>query len=115
MSSNATKTATIPAAAALSGEVELGPYERGAILMPAAWDAAALTFQGGDEAGGTFGDIYDGESGASAEVSVDAAAGQVVPIPAEVMALNIVKVRSGTSAVPVNQAAERVLTLILKA
>lgn len=108
-------TAVIPNAASLSGEVDLEGFKLVAVLMPVGWDAAALTFQAADVAGGTFLDVHDDEG---AEVAATVAAARAVGLDAilpELAALRFIKIRSGTSATPVNQTAERTLTLVLKA
>jgi hypothetical protein len=110
-----TKTVVIAnGATGLSGEVDLQGYKLAAIQMPAAWQAANLTFLGATESGGTFQSVYD-DSGT--EVTVAAAASRCIVIDAAAMsfaALRFLKFRSGTAATPVNQTADRTLTLILK-
>lgn len=114
MASQKTKTVTISSGTSLSGEVDLGPYELVAIHMPAGWDAADLTFQAADSPGGTFHDLYDDDGN---EVTVTAAASRAIAVKSDEKALaplHAIKIRSGTSGVPVNQTADRTLTLILK-
>jgi hypothetical protein len=105
------RTATIANGASLSGELDIKDFVNGAIRMPSSWTAANLTFQGSEETGGTFEDIYD-DSGN--EATVTAAASRCLLLPAAVMAWRYIKIRSGTSATPVNQGAERSLVLVLK-
>jgi len=106
--------ATIANAASLSGEVDLGGASRIAIQMPAAWTAANLTFQASDESGGTFADVVND---AGTEIVVTATISQVIVIVTalkELAGLRFIKIRSGTSATPVAQGAERVLKVLLK-
>ncbi len=110
----AIKTVTIANGASLSGEVDLGGYALAAIQMPSAWTAANLTFQAATASGGTFQEVYDDlgneltvQAAASRCIGIDSVAGALAP-------LRFIKIRSGTAATPVNQAADRTLTLILK-
>lgn len=110
-----TKTAIILNAASLSGEVDIEGFKIVAIEIPAAWTAANLTFQAASAPGGTFKNVFDD---AGVEVTVTAAADRIIGLDdklPELAALRHLKVRSGTSAVPVNQGADRTLTLIMKA
>lgn len=98
---------------ALSAEVALGARALHGIAMPAAWTAADLTFQASIDGGTTWLELTDPASGNAIELK--AAADQYLPIdPTLWRAINMVKVRSGTSASAVNQDAERILTLVLR-
>jgi hypothetical protein len=102
---------TIANGASLSGVAGLG---RGVslvgIVMPAAWTTAGLSFQASADST-NFADLYDSGS----EYTVAAGASRYIQIPADktdsIMAL---KVRSGTTGTPVNQGADRVITLIVR-
>jgi hypothetical protein len=77
--------------------------------MPAAWTAASLTFQGSAD-GTTYGDLYD----AGTEMSTAAGASRVIHLDwTKFVGLRFLKIRSGTTGVPVNQGGDRVLTLVL--
>jgi len=84
------------------------------IQMPSAWTAGAITFQGSHD-GATFYNLYD-DSGnehsvtvaASRFVGFEAAGAQALRAPLQI------KLRSGTAAAPVNQAASRTLYLIVR-
>jgi hypothetical protein len=111
-----TKTATIASGQSLSGEVDLEDAEYVSIVMPAAWDAASLTFQASPTSGGTFYDVYN--AGGS-EMSLTVAAQRVVTMRQTnvhelLPTLRYIKIRSGTSGTPVNQTAQRDITLICK-
>jgi hypothetical protein len=107
-------TVSIAAGASLSGAtsfpLDQDGYQITGIVMPAAWDAAGLTFQGSvDDT--TYGNVVDATG---AEVSATVAAGQYLAVPpALLQGISYLKLRSGTSAVPVVQAAKRDLTLVL--
>ncbi len=108
-----TTPATIAAGASLSEPVALGALTLVGISMPAAWTAAALTFQVSPDGGTTWQELFDG---AGNEVTVQAAAGQfVVPfaMPSYLWrGVNMIQVRSGTAGGPVNQAAEAVINIV---
>lgn len=112
-------TTTISSGTALSGEVDLRGMRLVGIIFPSAWTAADVTFQIARQPaadGGSYGNVFNtDDSGTGAELSWDAAASQVtVPDWSGAFIGNaMLKIRSGPSGVPVNQAADRVLTLIL--
>ena len=108
------QTVTIANGTALSPAIDLGEMNLAAIVLPATWTTANLTFQGGvkDPTTGTitYADITD-KSGA--EYTVTAAQGKANLIPVSDLAgFRYLKVRSGTSSIPVNQGADRVLTFV---
>lgn len=101
---------SIGSGAALSGAIDLGPYKLGYVHMPSAWTAANLTFQISYD-GVAYGDLYDHLGG---EYTVTAAASRAILVPViDMMAVRYLKIRSGTAATPVNQAASRELFLTL--
>ena len=105
-----TQTATILSGASLSGSIDLGTTRLFAIIMPAAWTTANLTFQVSAD-GTTYNNLYD-DTGT--EVTVTAAASQYIVIssPAKMLGARWFKVRSGTNTSAVNQAADRVVTIV---
>ena len=106
-----TATVTIDAAASLSNAADLETNTLMAIIMPAAWDAADLTFEVSHN-GTDWIDLYN-EFG-EALVTVADTDRYIHLTPAEWVGVRHVKVRSGTSAAAVAQAAERVITLVVK-
>jgi len=105
-------SATIANGASLSGIVNTNRLNAIGIIMPAAWTAAALTFQGSID-GDNFFNLYDQ---AGNEVTVPAAASNFI-VGLDVLAFgsfNYLRIRSGTSGVPVNQGAARVLTVVAR-
>lgn len=110
-SQSANTDVVIPINTALSGAVNLGGATLVGIVMPAAWTAANLTFQGSVD-GVTYNEITDS---AGTAVSVTAAAARYIPInPATLPGLQYVIVRSGTSGAAVNQTAARTITLVTR-
>lgn len=80
------------------------------IQMPADWDAADITFAAAVESDGTFGPVKD----ADGEVSFTVDADDYVVVDYNLFrGINFLKIRSGTEAVPVAQAADRSIKLIL--
>ena len=106
-----TQTVTIASGASLSPEVALGEKTLVGIVMPAGWDAASLTFQATpDDA--NFSELQDGAGNA---VSFTVSAGVFIAVdPTKWRGVTGIKVRSGTSGSPVNQTANRTLTLITR-
>lgn len=102
---------SIAAGQSLSAEIDFGAGTLVGIAMPAAWTAASLTFQVSAD-GTTWNELYNASG---TEVSVIAAAGQFIAIdPTQWRGINAIKVRSGTAASPVVQAALAALTFITK-
>lgn len=106
---NETATATIASGQSLSDVIDLSGRNLTGILLPAAWTAADLTFSVSID-GVTYADLYD-ETGEYALV-VGASVFSGINI-APLMGFRYLKVRSGTSASPVNQTADRDLVLTL--
>jgi hypothetical protein len=103
-----TRSLVIASGTSLSPATDLGAQRLQGIQMPAAWDAANLTFQGSAD-GVTYNDVYD----SAGEHSVTAAASRMIMVDAEKFrAIRYLKVRSGTTGVAVNQTADRTLTLV---
>lgn len=112
----ALKTVTIPAGGSQSEAFDLEGFELAGVIMPAAWDAAALTLLASVGPNGTF-DRVDDDAGT--EWSLTVAASRVVGVgtPAKAGAtrgLRWVKLRSGTAALPVNQVAARTIHVLLE-
>lgn len=108
---------TIDASESQSAVVDLGHYTLCGIRLPAAWTTAGLTFlasydtsEGKDAA--SYVPIYDADG---VELAAAAAADRHVVIsPAAFAGVRWLKIRSGTAASPVAQAAERTLILITR-
>lgn len=107
-----TISVTIPDGTDPSAAVDVRDFEIVAIQMPASWSAADVTFQGSVD-NSTFQNIYTSDD---AELVVEAAQARFVALmEPEITALKAcmwIKVRSGTSGVPVDQNADRTLTLV---
>ena len=109
MISESLVTATIANGASLSGAVNLRGARLAAIVMPADWTAADLSFQAGIDATTLF-NVYDE---ADAEVVVQAADDRFIILdPHRWRAVRTLKIRSGTAGSPVAQGGDRAITLI---
>lgn len=80
------------------------------ILMPAAWDAAGLTFQASIDTT-NFYDVYD-DSGNVLIVQAAASRFIVIASPLAYLGIQRIKLRSGTPSAAVNQTADRILQLV---
>lgn len=85
-------------------------HQLAAILMPAAWTAAGITFNAGYTTATHL--LYD-TAGNELAFTVDAAQYIVIP-PDTLNGVHRCKIRSGTQPVPVNQLAARTLTIITR-
>jgi hypothetical protein len=107
-------TATISAGSALSAPVSVGAGLLVGILIPPAWTAASLTFQTSVD-GVNWYDVYD-ELTNELTVQVPSASGAYILFdPDTWLGVNMFKIRSGTTAVPVNQASSAAITLVTRA
>ncbi len=108
-----TVSATIANGTALSGAINLGAQTLVAIIIPAAWTAAAISFQASEDGGTTWYDVFDSTGTEVSIASANVVAGRRVTVdPTAYVGLDINKVRSGVTATPVNQGAARALTLV---
>jgi hypothetical protein len=113
MSLTGTLTATVPnGATALSSAIFIGEKVICGIKMSAAWSTAALTFQWSFD-GETWAELMD-SNGTAISVAAPAQGTQFTLDPSDFAAVVWVKVRSGTANTPVNQGADRVLTLFAR-
>lgn len=107
------QTATIAAGQSLSAEVALGEKTLVGIVVPSGWTAANLTFQGTPD-DLNFYELYN-YAGSELTVMVPVTTGCLIAVdPAQWRGITGIKVRSGTSASPVDQASQAQLTLITR-
>lgn len=104
-------TATIAGGASLSPKISIPvSWHLLGIAMPESWTVANLTFQVSHNDGITFYDFYDDGGN---EVTVTADESRFIALTPRIWAgVSHIKVRSGTSGTPVNQAATRSLILM---
>lgn len=105
--------ATIASGASLSDAKDMRTKTVVGIVMPASWTAADLTFQVSSDGGTTFREFV-GDAGSAIQCQV-AAGTQVAVNSALWRGIDQVKVRSGTSGAAVAQAADRAVTILVKA
>lgn len=109
------RSATIASGGSQSGEITVNDGRVTGIQMPADWDAANLTALGSNAEGGTFYPIYDSDGN---ELTISAADDRYLSLSAAEQELlsapKVIKLRSGTAGAPVNQTADRALSVILK-
>jgi hypothetical protein len=102
-------TVTISSGGSLSAAIDLANQGLVRIVMPAGWDAAVITLQSSFD-GVTYNNLYDQWGG---EYTIQAAASRsIVLVPADFVAMRYIKLRSGTSGTPVNQTADRIITIL---
>lgn len=102
----------IAAGRSLSAGVAIGAQRVVGLSMPAVWDAAVVTVQASLDDGANFAESLDS---AGNPVQIAAGAGQFIALTTELWsAVNFLKLRSGTAAVPVTQSADRTLQLIVR-
>lgn len=101
---------TIESGASLSAAIDILERVVLAIQMPADWDTANLTFQSSNDKNGTYQDLYR----EGTEVNIAAAADRYIVFdpPTKLAGVRYFKVRSGTSASPQNQTADRTIILM---
>jgi len=105
------ETVVIALGASLSGAATMEGRALAGIVMPAAWNAADLTFQASHD-GTTYNNLYDA---AGTEVTVTASTSRFIQIATERYAGPLfLKVRSGTAGAAVVQTAARNVILIFR-
>lgn len=106
-----TATATISNGTALSASVDLSAGRLGRIVIPAAWTTANITFQTSSD-GTNFSNLYDSVGNEYTVTVAGPSTAIIIPL-SDFLSVRYLKIRSGTSGTPINQAADRSLTLVL--
>lgn len=103
-------TAQIANGASVSGTFDFGTDQRPCrIIMPGTWTTADLTVQTSID-GATWNNLHDVYG---TEYTIKAAASRSINLPiADFLGVRYMRLRSGTSGSPVNQAAERSITIV---
>lgn len=102
----------IASGTSLSAAIDLRGTTMVGVIMPASWTTANLSFQASVD-GQNYYDIYD-MSGTEESVAADAS--RFIAInPSELAGVRYIKLRSGTTGTPVNQGADRTLSLVVRA
>lgn len=106
----ATLDVVIAQSASLSSAIEMPTATLLGYIMPAAWTAADMTYQGSYD--GT--NWYDLHADTSGEITSAVTASKLVSVyPYDYMACRWLRLRSGTSGTPVVQTAARTISLIV--
>lgn len=108
------ESVTIASGQSLSSAFPCGGMKLTAIQVPASWTAAVITFQAAKTLNGTYGDVRNSE-GIEYSVTVVAGTDWIELDPIDFLGCKFFKLRSGTSAAPVAQAADRTIPVILTA
>lgn len=107
-------TVTIAAGASLSEAISLEGTVLLSITMPAAWTAAALTVEVSHDGTTYHGLVYD-DLGIQVNVVASPVAGATHEFSAAgMLPFLFARIRSGTTASPVNQVAARTLTFVTR-
>ena len=107
---------TIAASASLSDTIDLGCTQTNervvAIIMPAAWTAASMTFQRGISSS-AMANVYD-DAGNEVTLTVDASRHVVLDndVSKNLTNVRFLAIRSGTSGSAVNQGAQRLIEVV---
>ena len=110
---------TITSGTSLSAEVNVGAGRIVGILMSAGWDAAGIAFQALISEPSAlpkvpvYGSVQDAAGAAVNILAPVAGAYVAIADTVALIGLGRILVRSGTNAVPVNQTANRTLTLVV--
>lgn len=108
-----TITATIGSAGSVSTAVDLlGGRLVALTIGGTAWTTANITFQASAD-GTNYADLYD-DAGNEVTVTADASQFLAMDSTENFLGVRYLKLRSGTSGTPVNQTAQRTITLVVR-
>jgi hypothetical protein len=106
---------TIASGQSLSPAAQVGEKEIVGVIIPSSWTAANLTFQGSIDDGATFNNVFDS---AGTELTITVGASRYIVFTESLLTafkgIRNLKVRSGTSGVPVNQASAATVQLLVR-
>lgn len=103
---------TIANGTSLSGALRLNGLHVEAIVMPATWSAAGLSFAASETEGGTYLPLVDA---LGVEITLTVAAGRRIAMPMGTLyGHDWLQLRSGTSAAAVLQGGTRTVTLLCR-
>lgn len=114
------KNVLIRSGQSLSDPIDIEGFNVIGIIIPYDWGTANITFQAAPLDGPIFYDVFQASGD---EFSLVAVPGKYIPIGSQIdydsgsnsplARLNNLRIRSGTSAAPVNQSAQQVIGLVL--
>lgn len=105
--------ASLSSAADLTGYIAIGSPTPIAIIMPVAWTAASITVEASTDGCLTFSNMFL-QAGTEYTITSPAASEYIILSPSDLVGVNCLKLRSGTSGSPVNQGAARTLNVLIK-
>lgn len=111
-----TLPATILSGASVSGPISLAGLCLVGVAIPAAsgWTAAALTIEVSVDNGASWISPFNAAGSATGTYSSPAAGSGYAVDMDSLLPYNMIRIRSGTTATPVNQGADRALTIIAR-
>ncbi len=118
----ALQTATISSGTSLSNAIDIASVFKSdaraaslfGFVMPSGWNAAGLTILASYDNGVTFVPMKSLYDGTEITYVVNASGYFPLPNPQIFAAVPMIKLQSGTTAAPVNQAADRAIQLVLR-
>lgn len=113
----ARQVVTIGNGQSLSNAISLEDYALVGLMTPAVWTAAAITFAASDSQTGTYNPVYGDDGNEVTIPSAAVVANRVIvnkTVLEQLAGLGWIKIRSGTSGAPVNQAQQSSIFLICK-
>jgi hypothetical protein len=107
---------TIANGAAVSDPIEMANYfgNLGMVRVPGAWTGASMGFQVSDALSGIYSPLRDETGGLIEVTGIQTAAAAWYKLPDALRGALFVKLWSETSGSGVNQAADRILTVVVK-
>lgn len=108
------QTATIASGTSLSNAVNLGGLRLFGFVMPSSWTTAALTILASFDNGSTYVSMESLYDGTEITYTVLPPGYYPLPNPQIFAAVTNIRIQSGTSSAPVNQAADRAIQLVLR-
>lgn len=103
---------TLASGSSLSGTINLGGLRLFGLTIPAAWTAAALSFQVSPDAGANWYELM-GPDGAAVTLAPQTSCCMMLD-PKFFAPFQYIRLRSGLAAAPVAQGADRMLNLFLR-
>ena len=107
-------SSTISSGGSVTPTIALGNNSLVGIIMPVAWTAAALSIEVSMDGTNWVSTLYDSYSAQTGYYSTPVAGAAYAADILSIIGFKYIRLRSGTAAAPVNQAANRVFSIITK-
>lgn len=106
---------TIANGASVSGEIDLSKTCLIGLVMPAAWTTAAVTIEVSVDGGATYTGLAYDDTGTQCNSIASPVAGSAYALSLSgLLPYGTARIRSGTTATPVNQGADRTIQIITR-